>query len=180
MEIYEHSSMKKFLFSVLFALIAASPLYAMKLGDKIPQFTLRDYSGALHRSDEFCGSSVKEPRFLIIDFFATWCKPCQRSIPILERLYKKHEKKGLRVVLIGFQEKEKTIRKFAEDHDMAFPILMDKYGEMAHALGVRGLPRTFIVKGDCTLIQQIIGERVNLEDILENEFTKLLQGDGDG
>jgi len=174
MEIYGHSTMKKYMFPVLLAFIAASPLFAMKLGEKIPQFTLRDYNGALHRSEELCGSNVKEPRFIVIDFFATWCKPCQRSIPILERLFKKHEKEGLRVVLISFQEKEKAIKKFAEDHNVAFPILMDKYGDMAQALGVRGLPRTFIANGDCTLIQQIIGERANLEDILEKEFAQFV------
>ncbi len=53
-----------------------------------------------------------------------------------------------------------------------------KYGEMAKDFGVYGLPRTFIIKGDCTLKRQIIGELQNLEEELEKEIREGL-GDKD-
>ena len=91
-------------------------------------------------------------------------------MPVLVKIYEKYKDKGLKIVLVSFQEREKTLREFTEKNGVKFPVLMDKYGETAQAFGVFGLPRTFIVGVDCTLRKQIIGEQKDLEKILENEI----------
>ncbi len=156
-----------FAFTLLFLNTSA---YAVKIGEKVPEFYLRDYNGTLYYSRDFCGPNVRKPSILIIDFFATWCEPCKRSAEIFKKLYLKYNKKGLKVLLISFQEKEGRIRKFAEGNNIPFPILMDKYGDMAKIFKVYGLPRTFILKNDCTLKREIIGELQNLEEELEKEI----------
>ncbi len=150
-------------------ILLSSPLFAIKQGEKIKEFYLRDYNGELHYSRDLCGSKMKKPSVLIIDFFATWCRPCINTLEILKKLNQRYAKKGLKVVLISFQEKEKSIREFVGTNSVPFPILMDKYGEMAKEFGVYGLPRTFIISADCTLKKQIIGELLNLEEVLEKE-----------
>ena len=152
----------------------AGVLYALEPGNKIPDFSLRDCYGSLHYSTDFCGAKAKETKVLIVDFFATHCVPCKKALPVLVKIYEKYKDKGLKVVLVSFQEREKTLREFAEKNAVKFPVLMDKYGETAQGFGVFGLPRTFIIGADCNLKKQIIGEREKLEEILESEIKLIL------
>ncbi len=164
--------MKKVVFILL---LLPSIVFGLKGGDVIKKFELRDYNGVMHYSTDLCGKDIKGQRVLIIiDFFATWCAPCKRSLEVFKKLHSKYGKRGLKIALISFQEKERAIREFAEANSVPFPILMDKYGEMAKDFGVYGLPRTFIIKGDCTLKRQIIGELQNLEEELEKEIREEL------
>jgi peroxiredoxin len=160
----------KWFIAFFVAVFLIIPAYALKPGEKIKGFELRDYNGEMHYSKNLCGEGVKNQGVLIIDFFATWCQPCRRTLEVLKKLYVKYKDKGMRVVLISFQEKERTIREFAEANKVPFPVLMDKYGDMAKGFGVYGLPRTFVIKGDCTIKKQIIGEQINLEEMLEREI----------
>lgn len=158
----------------LFLLI---PLHAsaLKSGEKIKEFSLRDYNGNLLHLKDYCGETVKGKRVLIIDFFASWCEPCKKAFWILTSLYEKYEKKGLRVLIISYQQKERGIREFLKGNNPLFPVLMDKYGDVAREFGVYGLPRTFIIRGDCTLKREIIGELLNLEEVLEKEIREELE-----
>ena len=150
---------------------------ALDVGQKIPDFSLRDCYGNLHYSTDLCGAKAKETKVLIVDFFATNCVPCKKALPVLVKIYEKYKGKGLKVVLVSFQEREKTLREFAEKNGVKFPVLMDKYGEVAQGFGVFGLPRTFIVGSDCTLKKQIIGEQKDLEIMLENEIKLRLESE---
>ncbi|MCX5858649.1 MAG: TlpA disulfide reductase family protein [Proteobacteria bacterium] len=164
--------------SVLFPIFfIAGSLFALEPGKKIPEFSLRDCNGNLHYSADLCGAKAMETKVLIVDFFSTSCVPCKKALPVLVKIYEKYKDKGLKVVLVSYQEREKTLREFAEKNGVKFPVLMDKYGEAAQAFGVFGLPRTFIVGADCTLKKQIIGERKDLEIILENEIKLKLDAD---
>ena len=164
--------------SVLFSLVfLAGSLYALEPGKKIPEFSLRDCNGNLHYSTDLCGAKAKETKILIVDFFATHCVPCKKALPVLIKLHEKYKDKGLKIFLISFKEREKTLREFAEKNGVKFPVLMDKYGKTAQAFGVFGLPRTFIVGSDCALKKQIIGEQKNLEIMLENEIKLRLESE---
>jgi len=154
--------------AVLFQFVL--PAQALNLGEKIPEFSLRDCNGNLHYSTDLCGAKAKEPKVLIVDFFATHCVPCKKALPVLVKIQEKYKDKGLKVVLVSFREREKILREFAEKNGVKFPVLMDKYGDTAKAFGVFGLPRTFIVGSDCTLKKQIIGEQEELEEMLEREI----------
>ncbi len=149
-------------------------LHALTAGSRMPGFVLRDYNGVLHYSSDYCGGHVRKPRVLIVDFFATWCKPCKKSLPVIERLYDRYHAKGLQVVLIGFQEGESSLRTFAVSNNLPFTVLMDKYGDTAKDFGVFGLPRTYVIGKDCMVIKQIIGEQPQLESVLEHEIKKAL------
>lgn len=149
---------------------------ALDIDRKIPDFSLRDCYGNLHYSTDLCGAKSKETKVLIVDFFATHCVPCKKALPVLIKLHEKYKDKGLKIVLISFKEREKTLREFAEKNGVKFPVLMDKYGETAQAFGVFGLPRTFIVGPDCALKKQIIGEQKDLEVMLESEIGKITGG----
>lgn len=148
---------------------------ALKSGERIKEFSLRDYNGNLHHLKDYCGETEKGKRVLVIDFFASWCEACKKAFRILTSLYEKYEKRGMRVLIISFQQKERQIREFLKGNTPSFPVLMDKYGDVARQFGVYGLPRTFIIRGNCTLKRELIGELPNLEEVLEKEIKEELE-----
>ena len=86
---------------------------------------------------------------LLLDFWATWCKPCVRSMPELLAVDRRLEDKPFRMVLInqdfGADGREELIRNFARSHAIeGLPVAIDK-GPAAHAWGVSRLPTTVII-----------------------------------
>ncbi|MDD5223177.1 MAG: TlpA disulfide reductase family protein [bacterium] len=166
--------MKKLTLAFILLVFLAPVLFALEPGQKIPGFSLRDYNGIIHYSSDICGEKAKGTKLLILDFFATHCAPCKKALPVLVKIQEKYKDKGLEIVLVSFQEREGTLREFAEKNGVTFIVLMDKYGETAQKFMVQGIPRTFIVGADCTLKKQIIGEQKDLEALLTAEIEKAL------
>lgn len=108
---------------------------------KAPGFTLETLDGELFRLKDHRGKVV------VLNFWATWCPPCRREIPMFVKLQKELGDKGLQFVGIALERDAgpKKVRAFAEKMDINYPVglgdgaIARKYG------GVRGLPKTFII-----------------------------------
>jgi peroxiredoxin len=87
---------------------------------------------------------------VIVEFWATWCGPCNRAIPHMNRLYKELKDRGLQVIAVS-DEKEKTVTDFLKkkDQGMTYPVASDEDGETdekwLRASGQAGIPCAFIV-----------------------------------
>lgn len=112
-------------------------------------FTLTALSG------ETISLAELEGRWVLINFWATWCPPCVKEMPYLQQLADEYE-----VVVLGvnFNESTATVTKFVDDHDIAFPILMNPDDVTLTMYQARSLPRTFVIAPDGTIALQIIGE----------------------
>jgi len=84
----------------------------------------------------------------IINFWATWCSPCIKEIPSLNRLRKKMQDVPFELISINFSEKNKTIHKFMKEVDVEFPVLLDEEGKQAVKWKVVTLPSTFVIGPD--------------------------------
>jgi peroxiredoxin len=85
--------------------------------DRLPQFSLEDRSGKATAISSFEGKS------LIINFWATWCAPCRREIPLLETLNAEWTGRGVDVVGIAVDHRDEVL-KFAERFKIAYPLLI--------------------------------------------------------
>ncbi len=70
-----------------------------------------------------------EGKVLLVDFWGTWCPPCRKAVPHLERLYKKYKSKGLEIVGLNYREgtgakAEEKVRKFAEKHGITYQLAL--------------------------------------------------------
>lgn len=87
---------------------------------------------------------------VVVEFWATWCVPCGRSIPHINRLYKELKDRGLQIMAVS-DEKEKTVTDFLKKKDagMAYPVASDEEGDTddkwLKAAGQNGIPCAFIV-----------------------------------
>lgn len=88
-------------------------------------------------------------KVVVVEFWATWCPPCRKSIPHLVELQKKHKDAGLVIVSLTNEPKE-TVEPFAKEYGMSYAI---GYGSTsASAYGVSGIPAAFVVGPDGKII----------------------------
>ena len=148
-----------------------------QVGKQAPPFALRDSTGKMYYLSDYCGASKKpqEKKILVVNFFATWCKPCKAELPLLEKLWNEKKAKGLDVVSIGFHEDEGKLLPFLKQNPIKIPLLMDRHGVAAEAYGVKGLPRTFLLDKDCMVKKEFRGALPDMETVLRQEIEKLLK-----
>ena len=91
----------------------------MRAGDRVPDFTLVDLSGDTVRFSDLEGQAV------VLNFWATWCPPCRREMPLLDAIHKEYESRGLSVVGIDVGEDRGAVRRYVESIGVAYPIWVD-------------------------------------------------------
>jgi len=117
----------------------------------IPAFNLKDLNGRLVSLSSYQGKTI------LINFWATWCIPCLKEIPDLVKL-QRSIKGPFTVVGIAVASGEPSdIRKFAEDHGMTYPILLDPDQRAYQKFRVIGLPASFLVDRNGTVAKSYVG-----------------------
>jgi thiol-disulfide isomerase/thioredoxin len=97
-------------------------------------------------------------RPVLLNFWASWCEPCRAEMPSLELLATRHQKAGLVVLSINYQEPTPTIRHFLEALPFSLPILLDRDGDAASAWTPRVFPTTVLIDRAGTPRSSVIGE----------------------
>jgi peroxiredoxin len=101
--------------------------------------------------------SAHKGSIVLMNFWATWCPPCQEEMPALEQLYRRDAERGLVILGIDQGESSLTAAKFARDHGVTFPILVDADQQYASSYVSIGLPTTVIVGRDGHVVKGIDG-----------------------
>ena len=134
-----------------------------------PRFSLKTLAGKPISSKTLAGQVV------LVDFWATWCAPCRKSMPELEALQRKHAGKGFTVVGISIDEgPSAAVKKFVASKKFSYPIAIDSEKEPAwEAFGVKAVPAAYLIDREGRLVAQWTGSPANTKD-LEDRLTKLL------
>jgi len=138
----------------------------------IPDFKLPDLE---NRRLSF--SDIKGERLTVIDFWATWCKPCVRAIPKLVELQDNYSDKGVRVVGINVDSPRNTqkVKPFSRSLGVNYPILLDMNSELSQQLQVSVLPTIFIADSDGEILFIHQGYRPGDDRILVEKVESLIQ-----
>jgi thiol-disulfide isomerase/thioredoxin len=110
---------------------AAAEPPARKIPEVLPDFTLPGLDGRPHRLSDWKG------RPLLINFWATWCEPCRREIPLLESIHRENALNGLEIVGIALDHRD-AVQEFARKLGMNYPVLVGENGglEAVEAFGM--------------------------------------------
>jgi len=111
-------------------------------GALAPDFLLESMDDSEIRLSDLRGRPV------VVNFWATWCKPCRQEMPRFVEAYDQHADEGLVVVAVNMQEGKGIVRPFAEDYGMDFPIAVDRDGEVGDRYRLLGLPTTYFIGRD--------------------------------
>lgn len=119
-------------------LLGAALVWAQKPPERIPELTLPDLDGKPVALNSFGGKT------LLINFWATWCTPCLKEIPLFIQLRDKYHAKGFEIVGINIWDDPEKARHFAEKKGMQYPILVGNDDTAEAFGGIQGLPATFL------------------------------------
>ncbi len=143
----------------------------MTPGAEAIDFTLPDLDGEEHTLSKMRGKVV------FLNFWATWCGPCQDEIPSMEVMHKRYRGRPFKIVAVSVDTAaDDVVRKFAEKYGISFLILHDRKGSLKDAYKTTGVPETFIIDQNGIVAEKVWGPRdwsdpknlVTIEALLKN------------
>jgi len=99
---------------------------------------------------------------VLLNFWATWCPPCRREMPILEKLHQESKDKTFTVLTIT-DEEPKVVSNYVSANHLTMPILIDPESKVQELYGRRGIPHTVIISPEGKITQQFYGMRSEAE-----------------
>jgi peroxiredoxin len=87
-------------------------------------------------------------KVVVLDFWASWCPPCEESLPHLGRIYRDEQQDGVVVFAINVGEERDRVSSYVQMKNIALPVLLDPEGKVAEQYSVRGIPKTVVIGKD--------------------------------
>lgn len=158
--------MKKNLLTVLLLIFtclvhAQGDADLIKVGDQMPAFTIVSDNGTKMSSASLKGKVV------LINFFATWCPPCQKELAeVQQKLWPKYkDNKNFQLLVIGREHTDVELAKYNEKKGFTFPLYPDKNRAIFGAFAKNLIPRTYLIGKDGKVIYA--GKGYTEEDFVE-------------
>jgi peroxiredoxin len=123
----------------LYANFTKDKVSVVMVGSEAPDFSLVDLNGTKHKLSDYKGQGV------FLNFWGTWCKPCEKEMPYINNQYHYFKDKGVQVLAVNIGESDLAVAKFVERKGMDFPNMIDKDSQVQQAYGVNPLPVTFLI-----------------------------------
>ena len=143
---------------VLSAIIGFLPFDVWSMGSRVPtvgmqaeDFRLTDLAGKEQSLSQFRGKIV------LVNFWATWCKPCTTEMPAMQIMYDKLRDKGFVVLAVNELEDDAKVREHIKQYGHTFPVLMDRDNKVANQFGVFGLPVSVFIDQEGRVQEYIKG-----------------------
>lgn len=124
-------------------------------------FTLMDLQGNPQSLSQYRGKVV------LLNFWATWCKPCTTEMPAMQACYDKLRDKGFVVLAVNELEDPRKVAEHVAAYGHTFPVLMDKDNRVANMYGVYGLPVSVLIDEQGVVREYIKGGLLTEPKILE-------------
>ena len=123
----------------------------LRIGDQAPDFATVDLAGQPVSLAGYRGQPV------ILRFWSTECRYCRADTPIFNAYFNKYREAGLRVVYINRDADEATVRRFVEDLDIPFPVVLDRGGLISERYDIRIEPQTIFISPEQKIISAVLG-----------------------
>jgi len=140
------------------------------LGEAAPLIQLERLDGSSASLAQEIGSKI-----VVLDFFATWCPPCRKSMPAYDALYRDYRDKGVAVYGVNLREGPELVERFLKEEGLSLPILMDPYGEAADAFRVSSIPQSVIIDRNGVIRKVEVGFFGGSERAMRNMLDRLLR-----
>jgi len=149
---------------IVAGVIAVAALIAIFSGERVPpplgrgsaapDFDLPRVSGGAPVSLSGLRGEV-----VLVNFWATWCKPCEDEMPAMERLYGSLKDQGFELLAISEDDEPELVTEFRERLALTFPILLDLDRSAAQAYQTYRFPESFLIDRDGQVVERYIGPR---------------------
>ena len=154
---------------VLLTALTALPAFdSWSMGSRVPtvgmqaeDFRLTDLTGKEQSLSQYRGKIV------LLNFWATWCKPCTTEMPAMQASFDKLHDKGFVVIAVNELEDDARVREHIKQYGHTFPVLMDRDNKVANQFGVFGLPVSVFIDQDGRVQEYLKGGLLTEQKIEE-------------
>src|SRR6202166_4033745 len=153
------------------AIVIASTAFAAS-GDAsgpAPAFTLTELSGQQGALSQYKGQVV------MVNFWATWCGPCQQEMPLLDQMYKKYKPAGFTLIGVNVDKEAPAVKELLARKPVSFPVLLDPASQVSKAYHVDEMPSTVLIdrKGNVRFLHR--GYRPGDENEYQDRIRQLIR-----
>lgn len=137
------------------------PVEGLRIGDRAPELT-GTHNGETIQLTDLEGNPIRladlRGRPVWINFWATWCPPCQEETPVLRDVYEAHADEGLELIAISVQETTiDDVRAYAERYDLSYTVGFDATSAIFHTYRAFGLPTQLFLDREGVIRQIVLG-----------------------
>ncbi len=115
------------------------------------EFTVKDLEEQEVHLSDLRGNVV------LVNFWASWCSPCRKEMPVLQEYYLEHKDEGFVLVGVNVSDRPERVRELAAENGYQFPIWIDPPGNVLIDLRMQGLPASLLIDAEGQLINRWIG-----------------------
>jgi len=142
-------------------IISSPPPVGLEVGQQAPEFAVRAADGTTYQLNDLSGNPIRladlRGKAVWVNFWTTWCPPCQSEVPILRDVSERYRDRGLELVAISVQETSPAdVAAYADRYDLGYTIGFDSSGEIFRAYKGYGLPTQVFIDPN-GVIASIVG-----------------------
>jgi peroxiredoxin len=115
-------------------------------------------------------------KVVLVNIWATWCRPCVEEMPSMQKLYDEFKRNDFEILAISIDATgESVVAPFMQKYKLTFPALIDSEGTIRESYGATGVPESFIIDRQGILVKKIIGAADWSSPAVFRFFSNLLQ-----
>jgi peroxiredoxin len=145
---------------------------AASVGKAAPELGMKSLDGAVVELKQFRGQVV------YLDFWATWCAPCQQSLPVLEKLNRELASRGFQVIGVNQDGDARKAAELARRLQLSFPSVWDPKGQIASRYSPPTMPSSFLIDREGRVRRVFKGFKPGDAEIIKREVTAVLDEGG--
>jgi peroxiredoxin len=149
--------------------LMAGTAFAGDAGGPAPSFTLAALTGQQAALSQYKGQVV------MVNFWATWCGPCQQEMPLLDQMYRKYKPAGFTLIGVNVDKEAPAVKDLMARKPVSFPILLDPANQVSKAYHVDEMPSSVLIdrKGEIRYIHR--GYRPGDENEYQDRIRQLIR-----
>ncbi|RSL32305.1 thiol-disulfide oxidoreductase ResA [Salibacterium salarium] len=120
-------------------------------GEVAPNFVLQNMDGEEVELEDLRGKGV------FLNFWGTYCPPCEDEMPHMEKQYEKYKDRGVEILAVNVGESDLAVERFVNRYDLTFPVLLDENKDVLDHYGIGPLPSTFLIDEDGVVQRVLLG-----------------------
>ena len=139
--------------------VSASPAPAFSLPGQNADISLDDYKGSI----------------VYLDFWASWCAPCRKSLPWMDTIQARYKDQGLTVIAINLDESREAAEAFLNSMNITLKVAFDDQGTTAEAFNLVAMPTSYLIDKNGQIVQTHLGFRLRDKAVIEQSIQQLLE-----